>query len=534
MNIDIRYNAAIFFKEDATIYNCKEGNKMKRRLFALLLIFALVFSLAACNKTEDKGEAKRVEITAAISAVPNALDPVTEDNNLPMSICYHIYDKLFELDPVTLQRIPGVAKSFREIDAMNWEFEIDLNLKFQNGDPLTMDDVVYSFTRLLDFPKSADTGKQIASITYEGTTLKMTAISPNAASIPRAVATAAIVNKAYIEANGDEAIYLKPIGTGPYKATEFIPAERVVIETWDGYPYEKPQIDKITFIPIPDAANRYIAVESGQVQYAALVTQMEMNLAEKNNKVSLLRIPVSNRLLSIGFNCEREPFDNVNVRRGILHAIDRDAFVALNGGGRTAMKGILFPGFSEYYSDPPGLPEYDMAMAKQLLEAEGISPSHPLEVNFMYFPQNADPGLEMIQSSLKTLGVNLNLDLVEFSVYLTREGPGEFDMRYTSLPNRGGHPFADLDRLDYVFVGSRDHVRYNNPEYQELANRLRASTDKTEQLALIAQINEIVGRDAPEYGVMVTPINCVMDKGLSGVTVRADLIQSFRHAVYNG
>ena len=559
--------AGAFYKFDN-----KEGYEMKRKLFAILLILALVFSLAACNKTQDNSPAagdqgtsaspgnsaapsesaapggsaapgnsaapadpgKMVEITAAFSAVPNSLDPVTEDTNLTMSICFHIYDKLFELDAITLERIPGVAKSWKEIDAMNWEFEIDLDMKFQNGDPLTMDDVVYSFTRLLDFAKSADTGKQIASITYEGNILKMVATEENAAIIPRAVATAAIVNKAYIEANGDDAIYLNPIGTGPYKVAQFTPGDIVVLETWDGYPYAKPQIDKITFVQIPEAQNRYIAVESGQVQYAALVTQMEMNLAEDNNSLGTLQVPTSNRILAFGFNCERAPFDNINVRRGILHAVDRNSFVALNGGGRTAMKGLLFPGFDTYYSDPPGLPEYDMAKAKELLEGEGINPSNPLDVVLLYFPQNADPGLEMVQSSLKSLGVNLILDLVEFSVYLTREGPGEFDMFYTSLPNRGGHPLTDLDRFDYSFVGSRDLVRWQNAEYQELATKIRASTDLNEQLTLIAKANEILGYEAPEYGVFVTPINCVMDNKLSGVTVRADLIQSLRNATYTG
>ena len=512
---------------------------MKRQVFALLLIFALVFSLAACNKTQGGTPAaepgKKVEVTAAVSAVPNAIDPVTEDTNITMSIAYHVYDKLFELDPVTLERIPGVATSWKEIDAMNWEFTINLDMKFQNGEQLTMEDVKYSFDRLLDFPKSYDTGVQISNISYDGNILKMTAASPNAASIPRAVATACIVNKAYIEANGDDAIYLKPIGTGPYKVTEFTPADIVVMETWDGYVGQKPQIDKITWVQIPDAQNRYIAVESGQVTYSALVTEMEMGLAEANANIGTLRIPTSNRLLSIAFNCEREPFDNINVRRGILHAIDRDQFVSLNGGGRQAIKGVLFPGFPEYYEDPPNLPEYDMAKAKELLEGEGISPATPLnDVVLMFFPQNKDPGLEMLQASLKTLGVNIILDEVEFSVYLTREGPGEFDMRYTSQPNRGGHPLADLDRFDYDFCGSRDHSRYYNAEYQVLANQVRASTDINEQKALIAQINEIVGYEAPEYGVFVTPINCVFDNKLSGVTVRADLIQSFRNATYTG
>jgi len=527
----------------------------KRKLFAILLVLALVLSLAACNKKADPGTTspanpsaptnsaspsspaspaapgKKVEITAALGTIANGLDPVSEDTNLTMSVCYHIYDKLFELDPATYDRIPGVAKAWNEIDAMTWTFEIDLNIKFQNGDPLTMDDVVYSFTRLLDIPKSADTGKQV-SLSYEGNVLTMKASAMNAAIIPRAVAMAPIVNKAYIEAGGNDAVYLKPIGTGPYKVTEFTPGTSLTIETWDGYIYKKPQIDIIHFVLIPEAANRLIAVESGQIQYGALVTKMEFAVAEKNPNLGTIN-GVSNRVATFGFNNEKEPFNKINVRRGIIHALDRDSFVALQG-GRPPIKGVLFPGFTKYYSDPPGLPEYNMAKAKQLLEAEGISPANPLDVVLLYFPQNADPGLEMFKASLQNLGVNLILDQVEFSVYLSREGPGDFDMFFTAFPNRGCHPLTDLDRYDPAFLGMRNVVRYHNDEYLELANKVRASTNLDEQLRLIAKINEILGYEVPQVAVFLTPILCVMDKNLTGVTVRADLIQSFRNATYTG
>jgi len=522
----------------------KARTEMKKRLFAILLVFALVFSLAACNKSSNNAggspapgnspaaPGKKVEVTAALGVIPNSLDPCSEDTNITLSLCFHIYDKLFELDPVTYKRIPGVAKSFKEIDSMNWEFEIDLSLKFQNGDSLTMEDVVYSIDRLKSIPKSSDTGKQIKSITYDGNILKLSATENNSAIIPRAVAMAPIVSKAYIESGGDDAVYKKPIGTGPYRCVEFTPGASLTIETWDGYVGPKPQIDIIHWVLIPEAAGRYIAVESGQVQYAGLVTRMEMDLAEKNPNVNTIQ-GISNRMLGLEFNCEKAPFDRTNVRRGILHAFDRENFCKLQG-GRPPIKGALFCGFDEYYIDPPGLPEYDMAKAKELLEAEGISPANPIDCVIIYFPQNNDPGLEMFKTSLATLGINLILDLIEFSVYLQREAFGEFDMIFTSQPNRGGHPMTDLDRLDEDFIGTRCHPRFHNQEYQRLIKLLRASTDYEEQKKLILEIKTLYGHEAPIAGVYLTPILCVMSKGLTGVTVRADMIQSFRFATYTG
>ena len=500
---------------------------MKKRLFAILMVLVMAFSLVACNK-EKSSDAKGgpVEISAAFSILPTGLDPVSEDTNTTMSICYHIYDKLVEVG-LDYKMIPGVAKSWKEVDALTWTFEVDLNYKFHNGDKLTMDDIVYSFERLKNIPKSADTGNLIDSVTYEGSTLTIKAKEPNVTTIPRAVYTAPIVNKKYVESGGDDAVYLKPIGTGPYKVTEFTPGTSVTIETWDGYPFTKPQIDKINFFAIPDNSARYIAVESGQRQYAGLVTAMESSLAGSKSNLSILS-GSSNRYVGFGFNCERGVFTNVNLRRAIVHAIDRNAIASLNG-GRPAVQSMLFGSF-DLYADPKSMPEFDLDKAKSMLEAEGYNASNPFKFSVLLW--QPDPGIEAIQSSLRSIGVEMSLEQVEFSVFLTKEGPGEFEAVWTSAPNRGGHALTDLDRYDYGFAGTRDITRYKNAAYNEIANKMRVSTDAAELKTLALEAHEIIGQDVPMVGLFLSPIICIMDNRLTGVTVRGDYIQSFRNATY--
>jgi peptide/nickel transport system substrate-binding protein len=523
--------------------------EMKRKLLAILLVLVMVLGLAACGTAKPSGDTGKtsggttesakasgdtakaagpVEISVALGLLPNGLDPVSEDTNTTMSVCYHIYDKLVEIDQ-NYKFIPGVAKSWKEVDALTWTFEIDLSYKFQNGDALTMDDVVYSFERLKDIPKSADTAKLIDSVTYEGSTLTIKAKAPNTTTIPRAFYTAPIVNKAYIEAGGKDAVFLKPVGTGPYKVTEFTPGTSVTIETWDGYPFAKPQINKIKFTAIPENAARYIAVESGQLQYAGLVSGMELKLAKQASDLSVLT-GSSTRYVGFGFNCEKAPFDNANVRRAIVSAIDRESIAQLNG-GRPSVQSMLFAGF-DLYADPQSMPKYDLEKAKAMLEAEGYNASNPLKFTILLW--QPDPGIELIQSALKSIGVEMTLEQVEFSVFLTKEGPGEFQAVWTSAPNRGGIPLTDLDRYDYRFAGSRDITRYNNPDYDTIADQMRVSTNPEELKTLAKQAHEIIGQDVPMVGIYLTPIISVMDKGLTGVTVRGDMIQSFRNATYTG
>jgi peptide/nickel transport system substrate-binding protein len=173
---------------------------------------------------------------------------------------------------------PAIANSYKQIDSLTWQFDINLDYVFQNGDPLTMDDVVFSLMRLKDIPKQADIGSLIDSVTYEGNVLTVKITKANNSIIPRIITTAVIVNKAYIEANGDDAVYKNPIGTGPYKVAEFIPGTSVGIETWDGYPLST-EIHKL-LTGIPEDAT-VILRRNRQVQYALLYLHLKWVLRQR-------------------------------------------------------------------------------------------------------------------------------------------------------------------------------------------------------------------------------------------------------------
>ena len=538
---------------------------MKRRIVVILLALTMVFSLVACGGGGDAGSggtsggtqqsgggsgggsssggsgggaasggsAAKVEITAAFSVVANGLCPITEDINTTISLANHFYDRLVELD-VDFNWIPGVAKTWKQVDDFNWEFEINTDCVFQNGDKLTMDDVIYSIKRLADQPKSQDVGTLVDSVTANGNILTIKLKEHNNSIMPRLLDFSFIVNKAYMEADtsaNKDSQFLKPIGTGPYKVTDFIPGTSIILETWEGYPFEKPQIDKITITPIPENMNRYAAVESGQMQYAGLVSAMEADLATKNNDLILYE-GKSNFVIPFGFNCEKAPFDNVNIRRAIIHALDLDSIAKLNG-GRNTPRSMLFNGFDNVYVPSPNFPEFNLDKARELLEAEGYTPANPLKMETLYF--RPDPGIEYFQSDLKKVGVDLVTNQVEFSVFLTMEGPGQFDGLWTSNPNRGGTWLTDLDRFDYDnFLGMRNLARWRDQRAQDIIAEMRTVTDQQKLKTLSTELNGIIGQQVPIVGVFFMPILSVMTDKLTGVEIKPNMQQSFRNAVYNG
>jgi len=532
----------IILRTDFNLLKNKVRRKyMKRKIFAILLILALSLSLAACggSQTPAPGSSspsasstpagKPVEITVAFSVLPNGLEPIVEDLSTTLSVTCLIFDKLVELDE-KLEMIPGVAKTWKQLDELTWEFEINLDHKFHNGDQLTMEDVVYSFERLHDFTRSADVAVMIDSVTYTGNILTLKTKQPNNTTVPRLLWTTIIVNKKYLESGGDDALYTKVIGTGPYKVVDFIPGQSVVLEAWAEHALGKPQVDKISFVAIPENGNRYIAVESGQVQYAGLISTYEFELAKEKGTFNLLEAQ-SNRNYNITFNTERAPFDNVNVRKALSFALNQDSFAALEG-GRPKITSILFASFPAYYRESRNQPGFDLDKAKQLLEAEGYNASNPLKCSILTWLN--DPGIELFQSDLRKIGVELSIDFREFSVYIAEEGGGNFDMVFGANKNIAGTALMDLERLDTGFKGTRNISRYSNPRVDELIARARVTADAKELADITDELNDIVAEDCPVFPICVMTMYSVLDKNLTGVYNRADQTQVLRYAVYNG
>jgi peptide/nickel transport system substrate-binding protein len=513
---------------------------MKRKVFVFLLVLTTAFVSAACGTPQNSSDANTsdagasdantpVEITAGLYLMPNGLDPLSEDSVTNYNIIYHVYDRLVAFDPESNEWIPAVAKSWERVDDVTWKFEINMDYKFSNGDALTMDDVVYSLLRIKDVPKSSETGNMIKDVTYEGNTLTVTCISADITIPARILSTAVIVDKAYIESVGDDALYKSPIGTGPYVVTEFTPGASVTLEVWNDYPFEKPSIDKINIIAIAETASRYIALETGQVQFANNFTPFETEMVSAND--SLVELAGQSRLvLCMIFNCERPPFDNVNVRRALISALDIDGFCTLEG-GRLPIRSVLFAGYDDLFAVSKNLPEYNLETAKAMLEAEGYNASNPLKVTVLV-NSSGDPGLEMYQSALQSIGVDMSINISEFSVYLAAEGSGDFDMLFTPQMNRNNHAILDLDRFDYNMIGTRDLARYYNDRVQELVEAMRFESDQQKLKEMSIEINDIIGQEVPMSGVYLMESLCAMDKRLSGVVVDRNRIIDFRYATF--
>ena len=521
---------------------------MKRKLITLLLVLTLALSLMACNKTEDPGTTSNtgtqsdqgtssdsgsssgpVEISVARSLAPSSLEPADEDNPMATTATFMIFDRLVAFDYQNNDWYPQVASAWRQIDAVTWEFDIILDITFHNGDKLTMDDVVYSIERLKDFPRTMDKWELIDTLSYNGNTLTIKFANAFGNSPSKVLAVAFIVNKAYIEAGGEDAIFMNPVGTGPFKATAFTPLSSVTLEAFDNYYYGRHGIDKINFHGMPQTDARYIALESGQIQYAGDLDMISYTMAGSDAGLIQAGFP-SKTITGVAFNMARQPFDDVNVRRALIHALDIPAFCSINSD--TESKSLLYGGYLDMYYEGPNYPEYNLDKAKELFEAAGISASNPL--NFEVLCVVPYPGAEIWQTALMSLGVNMTITQPEFGVYLSREISGDFDVIISGFGNRGNHPLTDLDRFSKDMIGTLNFTKYINDDVQALIDKIRVETDEAQQLALSRQLEDILSQEIPMIGLFCNLSKAAAYKGLTGITINGWGTSDLRTAVYSG
>lgn len=281
-----------------------------RRTLALVLAIVTAFSLAACGNAEpagDDGSEAKTEIVAALNSVPGNLDISATMGVALLSVSPHIYDYLIDMDE-DYNFIPAIAPSWERVDDTTWTFECDVSgYTFSNGDPLEMDDIIFSIDHLYDCAPMASYVSNIEDYYYEGNTLTIKMVEPNQLTIRNIFPTLCpILNKSYCEEKGEAAFINSECGTGPYKITSYVPGDSIVLERRDDYTGTMPQLTKITFKQIDQAANRYIALETGEVQFANELGYRDYLRAVDNTDLETYEMAATG-LTFFAFNTSKPP-----------------------------------------------------------------------------------------------------------------------------------------------------------------------------------------------------------------------------------
>ncbi len=417
--------------------------KIKSIVF-LFLVFIASFTFVACGSKKSETAATTTSAAATTTATADkgfkdtviiaqgadvtSFDPHVGKETPAVAVTSNIFDTLVDVDPVSGEVIPQIAESWEQLDDLTYRFKIRKGLKFHNGEDLTADDVKFSIERGIASAAISYLLNFIDTVTVEDEyTVTIKTLAPYAPTLRNlAVPYAAIVPKDYVEANPD-ILKTKPVGTGPYKFVSWSQNDSIKLEAFDDYYAGAPKTKNITVKIIPEAAQRTIALETGEIDIAYDLTTSDAKRVDNENGLTLLQIP-SLSCYYLTFNMRKAPFDNKLVRQAISYAIDRQLLIdTVNGGSGEAATALVAPAVFGFYN--PGELEYNPEKAKELLKEAG----YPNGFTCTLWVNSNQSRVEMcqaIQAMLMDVGITCKVEVLEFGAYISRTTTGEHDMAF--------------------------------------------------------------------------------------------------------
>lgn len=482
----------------------------------------------AANVPAGTQLADKQELVRNNGSEPASLDPHKVESDVEFNIISDLFDGLVSVSPAG-EIQPRLAEKWENKDNTVWTFHLRPGITWSDGTPITAEDIVWSWQRLVD-PKTASpyasypgsmrivNGADIAEgkkapeslgvKAINDTTLEVTLTQPNAAFLAMLAHPSLVpIDKVLVGRFGDK--WTKPehfVSSGAYKLSQWVVNERIVAvrnpKYWDN---EHTVINKVTYLPISSEAadvNRY---KAGEID---IVYTVPINQFAQLKKTLGSELDVSPQLATYyyQFNTTRPPFNDARVRKALNLALDKDIIAnkVLGQGQRPAwlisqtdIGGVKLQN-PDYASWPM---DQRIAEAKKLLAEAGFNDSHPLSFNLLYNTSESHQRIAIAASSMwkKNLGVEAKLQNQEWKTMLDTMHTHNFDaVRYAWI--------ADYDDaatfLNTFRTGdSQNTTQYSNPDYDRaLANAAKSKTAE-ERGKFYQQAEDLLGRDVPAIPV---------------------------------
>lgn len=513
---------------------------------------AVTASLQACGSgpasTTSSGAGGDKDLITAVIGYGNdqSWDPTQTASAFSMAAINHIYEALVETDPITREPRPGLATAVpADTAGTSWKLTLREGAKWHDGQPVTADDVVFTFQRVLDPAANVLVGNffraWLGEVRRTGDReVELVLKFPFAEGVQR-LSIAKIMPKHVFGAAGawDQAKAGKAVGSGPYRQTSHQPKSNTTFEAFADYNGPRPAtVKKMNWLTIVDAAARVAKISGGSAEAQIADNVPYANIDQL--KASGLSVEGGKGMnhMFLMFNTANRQFADPRVRQALLHAIDTRKMidVALKGHGTPATSFLNEQNPS--YRRASTVYSYDPDRARSLLAAAGVS-GLTLTLMAVNVSWIADC-LPTIANSWEAIGVKTTLQPQDTSALFTKMDQSQ-DYQVVaaaSNPNQFGID-ADLI-LRYNYTRGGLWMKYTKwdatPEAAaifSLMDQAIQEPDRQKKLALTHRYLDLIAQAAVLYPVLHTELMTAWDpRRLSGVRAQGypgiDLLQAKR------
>jgi peptide/nickel transport system substrate-binding protein len=428
-----------------------------------------------------------------ISLAPTWFDPAETPGIItPFMVLYALHDAVAK--PMPGEKLaPSLAESWSASpDGLSHDFVLRDGVRFHNGDPVTADDVKFSFERYKGTSKDILKEKVAAveALDKRHVRFKLKEQWPDFIMF-YGTATGAgwIVPKKVVEKVGAEQFKQQPIGAGPYKFVSFTPGIELVLEAFEGYWRKTPSVKRLVFRSIPDESTRLAALKTGEVD---IVYSIRGELAEELRSTPglTLKPAVIQGTFWLAFVDQwdpKSPWSNDKVRRAASVAIDRDGINKALTLGYSRLTGNPFvPDSFDYYWQPPA-PVYDPAQARKLLAEAGYA--NGFDGGEYYCDASYANLGEAVVNNFAQVGIKTHLRPLERAAFFK----GYTEKSFKNLVQGGSGAFGNAaTRLEMLAVKGGAYAYGNYPDLDELFQKQAAELDPKRREEILHKMQQIV------------------------------------------
>ena len=461
---------------------------MTHLIRALALAAALVLAPGPATHASDGQVTWGVHITLA----PTWFDPAEASGMItPYMVYYALHDALVKPMPGN-GTAPGLAESWTVArDGLAYEFTLRKGARFHNGEPVTAEDVKFSFERYRGTAARTLKERVVGVDTPDPARVRFRLKQPWPDFLTfYASATGAgwIVPKKYVEKVGDEGFKKAPIGAGPYRFVSFNPGVEVVFEAFDQYWRKAPAVKRLVFRVIPDESTRLAALKRGEVD---IVYSVRGALAEELKRTPglTLKPAVIQGTFWLYFPEQwdpKSPWADRRVRLAASLAVDRNTINQAETLGYSKITGNIIPSSFEFFWPSPA-PVFDPKRARQLLTEAG-------------YPNGFDAGeyscdasysnlAEAVINNLQAVGIRAKLRPLERAAFFKAYAEKTFKNIVQAASGAFGNAATRLE----AFVASGGTYVYGSyPDLDGLFQEQAAETDRKRREATLHKMQQIV------------------------------------------
>ncbi len=463
-------------------------------------------------------------------ASPSTFNPqMAEDGPTFNASSQMLFNRLVEFEEGGTRPIPGLAEKWSiSKDGKVYTFTLRKNVTFHTTDTfkptrtMNADDVVWSFERPL---KASHPFHKVngGNYTYfigmnmkemitkvekvDDYTVKFTLKAPEAPFIANMGMSFAVVHsKEYgdqlLKAGTPQKIDIEPVGTGPFVLKRYVKDNAIRYEAHPTYWQGRAKLDKVVFAITPDPNVRFQKLKAGECNLVAEPAPQDLKGMSSNPKLKL----VSKQGANVGYlalNVKKAPFDKLEVRQAIAHALNRANYLDVVYQGTASPARNPIP--PTVWGANPDTKDYayDPEKAKELLKKAGYPNGFETElwtlpVSRPYNPNGKKMG-ELMQADLAKIGIKVKLVTYDWPTYLHKSRNGEHQMLQIGWTTDNGDPDNFMGTLLSCAAvnGGSNLARWCDPEYDKIIQKARAISDMNARTAQYFKAQEYFNKKAP-------------------------------------